>query len=169
MRAVGAEAVLVKHPEDLTAVDGLIIPGGESTTIGRLLRRYGLSEPIARRAEDGMPVFGTCAGMILLAKRIEGQTEAHLGLMDVVVNRNSFGRQRDSFETDLSVSSLPDGPFPGVFIRAPHIVQAGNNVEVLALYEGKIVAAREGRLLATSFHPELTADRRFHKLFLEML
>lgn len=169
VRAVGCEPVPVKRPEDLDKAEALIIPGGESTTIGRLIRRYGLFGPIRERAETGMPVFGTCAGMILLAKRIEGEEEPHLGLMDVTVNRNSFGRQRESFEADVEVKEWRGAPFPGVFIRAPHISFAGPGVDVLAIYEGRIVAARQGRLLATSFHPELSGDVRLHAWFRDMI
>lgn len=169
VRAVGDEPVQVKRPEDLDKVDALIIPGGESTTIGRLIRRHGLYEPICERARAGMPMFGTCAGMILLARRIDGQEEPHLGLMEVTVNRNSFGRQRESFEADVDLAAFPGAPFPGVFIRAPHIMEAGATVDVLATYEGRIVAVRQGCLLATSFHPELSGDLRLHELFRDMI
>jgi len=152
VRRTGAEPVLVKHPQDLDNLSGMILPGGESTTIGKLMRKYGLFEPLRERAKQGLPVFGTCAGMILLAERIQGQEEPHLGLMDVTVDRNSFGRQRDSFEADIDVAGiLGEAPFRSVFIRAPHIVEAGPQVEVLASYEGKIVAARQGSMLATLF------------------
>lgn len=165
----GATPLLVKHAEDLAQVDGLILPGGESTTIGKLIRKYGLFEPIRERVRAGMPVFGTCAGMILLAQQIEGQDEAHLDVLDVTVNRNSFGRQRESFEAYLAIVGLAGGGFPSVFIRAPHVVEAGVAVEVLAAYEGKIVAVKQGHVLATSFHPELTTDIRLHQLFKDMV
>ncbi|MCY0874697.1 MAG: pyridoxal 5'-phosphate synthase glutaminase subunit PdxT [Firmicutes bacterium] len=169
VRLAGAEPVLVKHPDDLQGLSGMVLPGGESTTIGKLMRKYGLLDPVRELAQKGLPVFGTCAGMILLASRIEGHDEPHLGVMDVTVNRNSFGRQRDSFEADVAVSGLSDDqPFPSVFIRAPHIVEAGPDVEVLATYDGKIVAARQGGLLATAFHPELTPDTRLHRKFVEL-
>jgi len=167
VRRAGAEVVLVKHPEDLVDVSGMILPGGESTTIGKLMKKYDLIDSIRTKALAGMPVFGTCAGMILLAKRIEGEESSHLGLMDITVNRNSFGRQRESFEADISMAGLTQA-FPGVFIRAPHIVEAATEVEVLATYEGKIVAAKQGHLLATAFHPELTHDLRLHEWLLTM-
>lgn len=168
--SLGAEAVLVKRKEHLDALDGLIVPGGESTSMGRLLREYDLIAPIREMAATGFPVFGTCAGMIVLANKIQGangQEEAHLGLMDVEVSRNSFGRQKDSFETDLDIAALGNEPFPAVFIRAPHILGVGSGVEVLSTYEDRVVAVRQGHLLAVSFHPELTGDTRLHSLFLD--
>ncbi|MCL6517928.1 pyridoxal 5'-phosphate synthase glutaminase subunit PdxT [Alicyclobacillus sp.] len=166
LRDLGADTVLVKLPRHLDGLEGLVIPGGESTTIGKLLREYELMEPIRAMAREGMPVFGTCAGMIVLAARIQGEDEPHLALMDVTVNRNSFGRQRESFETDLSIPELGDDPFRAVFIRAPHIESVGPGVRTLATYEDRIVAVREEKFLATSFHPELTADDRLHRYFL---
>ena len=167
LRSLGQEACEVRLPEELQNVDGLIIPGGESTTIGKIARAYGLIEPIRAFAQSGKPVWGTCAGMILLAKQI-GPEPAHVGVMDVTVQRNAFGRQVDSFEADLAVPALDDGePFHAVFIRAPLIESVGPQVEVLArLTNSTIVAARQGNLLVTSFHPELTNDPRFHRLFL---
>lgn len=167
LRRAGAEAVAVKRVEQLDGLHGLIIPGGESTTIGRLMRRYGFIEAIRRFAADGKPVFGTCAGLIVMAERIEGGEETHLGLMDVTVARNAFGRQRESFETDLDVEGL-DRPLRAVFIRAPLIKEAGSGVKVLSMYKGEIVAARQGRLLACSFHPELTDDSALHAYFVGM-
>lgn len=167
LRRAGAEAVAVKRVEQLDGLHGLIIPGGESTTIGRLMRRYGFIEAIRRFAADGKPVFGTCAGLIVMAERIEGGEEAHLSLMDVTVARNAFGRQRESFETDLDVEGL-DRPLRAVFIRAPLIKEAGSGVKVLSMYKGEIVAARQGRLLACSFHPELTDDSALHAYFVGM-
>ena len=169
IRNTGADPVMVKHPESLAEVQGLILPGGESTTLGTLIRKYGLYEPIRERARQGMPVFGTCAGLILLARRIEGQEDSHLDLMDITVDRNSFGRQRDSFEADIEFEGLSGGPFPGIFIRAPHIVTAGADVVVLAMYQDRIVAAKQGNLLAASFHPELTTDLRLHEYFKAMI
>ncbi|KUO96177.1 pyridoxal 5'-phosphate synthase glutaminase subunit PdxT [Ferroacidibacillus organovorans] len=169
LRRVGSEVVLVKHPEDLQAIDGLVIPGGESTTIGKLIRKYGLYDGIRERIEGGMPVFGTCAGLILLAKKIEGSDTTHLGVMDTVVDRNSFGRQRESFEADLPISEIDGDAFPCVFIRAPHIVSTGADVSVLATYGEKIVAARQGNRLVTAFHPELSDDLRMHAYFLDMV
>jgi pyridoxal 5'-phosphate synthase pdxT subunit len=168
VEACGAEAVVVKKVEQLAVIDGLIMPGGESTTMRKLIDQYGFFEPLKEFASQGKPMFGTCAGLILLAKELVDYPEPHLGLFDVTVERNSFGRQKDSFEAELSIQGL-DEPFVGVFIRAPHIVKAGENVEILAKHEGRIVAAREGQFLGCSFHPELTDDHRFTKLFIEMV
>ncbi|NNV08023.1 pyridoxal 5'-phosphate synthase glutaminase subunit PdxT [Geobacillus sp. C56-T2] len=168
IEACGAEAVIVKKPEQLAELDGLVLPGGESTTMRRLIDRYGLMEPLKQFAADGKPMFGTCAGLILLAKRIVGYDEPHLGLMDITVERNSFGRQRESFEAELSIQGVGDG-FVGVFIRAPHIVEVGDGVDVLATYNDRIVAARQGQFLGCSFHPELTDDHRFMQYFLNMV
>ncbi len=170
LRQLGVEAMPVRLPEELEGLDGLIIPGGESTSIGRLMRDYKLTQTIRDKVKDGMPVFGTCAGMILMARKSSGADFEPLGLMDITVKRNAFGRQRESFETELNVPALGTKPFPGVFIRAPLIEQANGKVEVLAqLADGTIVAAREGKMLALSFHPELTDDLRFHQYFLELL
>ena len=169
---LGQEVTQVRLPQHLEGIDRLIIPGGESTTIGKLLVAYDLLEPIRERARREMPVWGTCAGMILLARRItEGRPEGQpaLALMDITARRNAFGRQLDSFETDLNVKGLEDKPFRAVFIRAPSIDAVDRDVEPLAtLEDGRIVAARQGRLLATAFHPELTGDDRLHRLFLDM-
>lgn len=169
LRRLDVEPVLVKTPEDLSGISGLVIPGGESTTIGRLIRQYGLGPGILERAKEGMPIFGTCAGLIIMAGRIEGEEGAHLGLMDIAVDRNSFGRQRESFETFLSVQDIGEPDFPAVFIRAPHISAAGPSVRVMAVYDGRIVAARQGHYLVTAFHPELTNDLRLHQYFLGMV
>ncbi|GMA50726.1 pyridoxal 5'-phosphate synthase subunit PdxT [Alicyclobacillus contaminans] len=169
LEKLGAETVLIKKPEHLDGIEGLVVPGGESTTMGKLLREYDLLQPIKAMGEQGLPVFGTCAGMIVMAKRIQGADEPHLGLMDVEVNRNSFGRQVNSFETDLDIPAIGEQPFPAVFIRAPHVTEVGDSVEVLARYEDRVVAARQGRLLALSFHPELTGDDRLHRYFLDMV
>jgi 5'-phosphate synthase pdxT subunit len=170
LRGLGADAVEVRLPRDLRGLDGLIIPGGESTAIGKLLAGYGLMDPLRAFARDHA-VWGTCAGMILMAKDI-GRDQPVLGLMDIVVERNAFGRQIDSFEQDLRVAGIAEGdqkPFPGVFIRAPRLVAARGAAAVIArLGDGTAVAAREGRLLATSFHPELSRDPRFHAYFLEL-
>lgn len=163
----GGQAVVVKRTEQLEGLHGLIIPGGESTTIGKLMREYGFIEAIRSFAEAGHAVFGTCAGLIAVANRIEGQPEAHLGLMDITVVRNAFGRQRESFETDLDFSGLSE-PVRAVFIRAPLITEAGAAVEVLAVYNDQIVAARQGRKLVCSFHPELTDDYSMHAYFIGM-
>jgi 5'-phosphate synthase pdxT subunit len=169
LRELGAEAVEVRKPEDLEGLDGLIIPGGESTTIGKLAVTFGLIEPLRKFAQE-KPTWGTCAGMIFLAKDIGIDRQPILGLMDITVNRNAFGRQVDSFEAELLVSQLGDEPFHAVFIRAPVVTKVGEGVDVLAtLGDGKVVATQAGHLLATAFHPELTADNRFHKYFLEMV
>lgn len=170
LRELGADADEVRLPEELSTLDGLVIPGGESTTIGKVARAYGLIEPVREFAQSGRPVWGTCAGMIVLARDI-GPEPAHVGVMDVKVQRNAFGRQVDSFEADLAVPALGNGtPFHAIFIRAPMIEAVGPKVEVLArLEDGTIVAARQENLLATSFHPELTHDPRFHRFFLERL
>jgi 5'-phosphate synthase pdxT subunit len=169
LRGLGVEAVEVRLPRDLAAVDALIIPGGESTTIARLLDIYELREPIERLGGEGMPIWGTCAGAIVMAKDAPDLDRPSLGLMDIEVRRNAFGRQVDSFEADIDIAGLPDGPFHAIFIRAPVIERAGAAVEVLAtLADGSIVAAREGGLLATSFHPELTGDARFHRLLVRL-
>ena len=163
-------AALVRLPEQLEGLDGLIIPGGESTTISKLILAYGLRDAIRGNAEAGMAVFGTCAGMIMLAKSIvDGNGVQPLQLMDIAVRRNAFGRQIDSFETELQIASVGDKPFHAVFIRAPLIEKAGPGVEVLSRLEnGTIVAARQGNILACSFHPELTEDTRLHRYFLKL-
>lgn len=169
LRRLGAEAVEVRLPEQLEGLDGLIIPGGESTAIGKLAVKYGLQEAIRRYAERGKPVYGTCAGMILLSNDV-GRDQPLLGLMNVKVERNAFGRQLDSFETGLSIPALGKEPFPGVFIRAPKISSVGAGAEVLSeLEDGTPVAARQDNMLVTAFHPELTNDLRFHRYFLEMV
>ncbi|UUZ82552.1 pyridoxal 5'-phosphate synthase glutaminase subunit PdxT [Paenibacillus sp. P26] len=164
----GAEGVVVKRKEQLSDVDGMIIPGGESTTIGKLMRTYDFIDSLREFSGQGKPIFGTCAGLIVLAKQISGQEEAHLGLMDIKVARNAFGRQRESFETDLDIKGI-DKDVRAVFIRAPLIEEVAENVEVLATYKDQIVAARQGHLLAASFHPELTDDERMHGYFLDMV
>lgn len=172
LHTLGVATTQVRLPAQLEQIDRLIIPGGESTAIGKLLETYHLLAPIKARAKAGMPVWGTCAGMILLASEItEGRREGQpsLALMDITARRNAFGRQLDSFETDLHVPMLGEEPFPAVFIRAPQIDRVGPGVEVLAqLADERIVAARQGQFLATAFHPELTRDDRFHRLFLEL-
>jgi 5'-phosphate synthase pdxT subunit len=169
LRAIGVEAVEVRLPEQLEDVDGLIIPGGESTTMRRLIARWGLREPIMALAAEGKPLFGTCAGMIVLSKQIDGGEEPVLPLLDVTVERNAFGRQLDSFETELNVPLLGDTPVHAVFIRAPVIESVGPNVDVIAsLEDGRIVAVRERNVIATSFHPELAGETRFHRLVATM-
>ncbi|HUS70105.1 MAG TPA: pyridoxal 5'-phosphate synthase glutaminase subunit PdxT [Anaerolineae bacterium] len=178
LRSLGMDALEVRLPQELDKLDGLIIPGGESTTVGKLAVTYGLVEPIRMMADAGKPVWGTCAGLIFLARTVEGLEQPLLGLMDLTVERNAFGRQVDSFEAEilapcLDVVSQPDQkgcPFRAVFIRAPLITAVGEGVEVLArLDQGGIVAARQANLLVTAFHPELTTDTRFHRYFLTMM
>jgi 5'-phosphate synthase pdxT subunit len=160
----------VRLPRELAGMDGLIIPGGESTTISRLIAEYGLEEEIKKLAVEGKPLFGTCAGMIILSRNITGNTTRTLCLMGIQVKRNAFGRQRESFEVMLPVPVLGEEHFPAVFIRAPLIENYDNDVEVLAkLPDNTVVAARQGNLLVTAFHPELTGDQRFHRYFLDMV
>lgn len=163
-----AEAIVIKTKEQLAEVDGLILPGGESTTMRRLIDKYDFMDSLRDFAQSGKPVFGTCAGLILLAKHVVGYEEPHIGAMDVTVERNSFGRQVDSFEANLAIAGI-GADFPAVFIRAPHIVEAGGNVEILAKHNNRIVLAREGQFLGCSFHPELTEDHRLTKYFVEMV
>lgn len=164
----GAEAVVIKHKEELADVDGLILPGGESTTMRRLIDKYDFMEDLKKFSVSGKPMFGTCAGLILLAKRLVGYETPHIGVMDITVERNSFGRQRESFEANLVIKGVAED-FPAVFIRAPHIVDVGVNVEILCKHNERIVAAREGQFLGCSFHPELTEDPRFTAYFVEMV
>lgn len=163
------EVVTVKWPADLEGVDGLVLPGGESTTMGKLMNKYELMEPVRELAQKGLPMFGTCAGLILLSKRIHGQDWSHIGVLDALVDRNSFGRQVDSFETDLDIKGVEGEPYRAVFIRAPHIMEVGPEVEVLSTFNDRIVAARQGNVLGASFHPELTDDVRLHGYFLNMV
>ncbi len=171
-RGETAEVVTIKHKGIVPTCDGLVFPGGESTTLGRLILREGIDEEIKQAKENGIPILGTCAGLILLAKSGDSQVEkTHqylLGLMDIKVNRNSFGRQFESFEIDLDVSVL-DSPYNAIFIRAPAILEAGENVNVLASIDDKIVAAEQDNVLALAFHPELTEDMRIHQYFLDKL
>jgi len=165
------EAMPVRLPLELSGLDGLIIPGGESTSISHLMLAYNLMSEIRNLAKNGLPIFGTCAGMILLANRISDSDGLEpIGVMDLTVRRNAFGRQVNSFETELEIPVLGGKPFPGVFIRAPLIEQAGSKVGIIAsLADGTIVAARQEKLLATAFHPELTNDLRFHQYFLDII
>ncbi|PLR89841.1 pyridoxal 5'-phosphate synthase glutaminase subunit PdxT [Bacillus sp. T33-2] len=168
LEANDAEAVVVKHLEQLEEVDGLVIPGGESTTMRRLIDKYAFMDGLKKFAESGKPMFGTCAGLILLADKIVGYNQPHIGAMNVTVERNSFGRQRESFEAELDIAGVAKD-FAAVFIRAPHIVEAGENVEILAKHGDRIVAAREGQFLGCSFHPELTDDHRLTGYFVQMV
>jgi 5'-phosphate synthase pdxT subunit len=170
LREVGAEPVEVRLPRDMVGLDALILPGGESTTMRKLIDLYGLREPIVALAHGGAPVYGTCAGMILLANRIGDGDEPVLRLLDITVERNAYGRQLDSFEADLAIPSLGDEPLHGVFIRAPVVSQVGPEVEVLARdSDGRPIAVRQGRVIATALHPELTSDRRLHRLLVELI
>jgi 5'-phosphate synthase pdxT subunit len=166
--ALGVEGVEVRTPTELGALDALILPGGESTTMSQLLDSSGVRAPLAELLADGLPVLGTCAGMILLARDVvDGRPDQRsFGAIDVAVRRNAYGRQRDSFEADLAVDGLTGGPFPGVFIRAPHIESVGDDVAVLARHEDVPVLARQGNVVVTSFHPELSGDLRLHAWFL---
>jgi 5'-phosphate synthase pdxT subunit len=175
LREAGADAVPVRRPEELHALDGIVLPGGESTTIDKLSRIFEVREPLVKRLESGLPAFGSCAGMILLADRIVDAAAGQqtFGGIDMTVRRNAFGRQVESFETDLRLDGL-DGPVRAVFIRAPWVEEVGDGVEVLARVEsgaatGRAVAVRQGSLLATSFHPEISGDHRVHRLFVDEL
>ena len=169
LTALGAHAVAVRTPEDLSGIEGIVLPGGESTTMSKLLDLSGLFDPLAERLAAGMPALGTCAGMILLSARIlDGRADQRsFRAIDVDVRRNAFGRQVDSFETDLPVEGVAGGPFPAVFIRAPFVERVGAGVEVLAAVDGHAVLCRQGGVMAAAFHPELSDDLRLHQLFLE--
>ncbi|MEA2510411.1 MAG: pyridoxal 5-phosphate synthase pdxT subunit [Actinomycetota bacterium] len=170
LEAAGAAPVAVRDRSELDSVDGLIIPGGESTTIGKLLVRFGLLDPLKERLAKGMPVYGTCAGLILMADKVVGKQDAphRIGALDVDVRRNGYGRQTESFETDLDIAGL-DAPFRAVFIRAPVIERSGDDVSVIATCDGHPVLVSQGRLLASSFHPEMTGDPRIHEMFVDMV
>ena len=169
LSVLGVEAVTVRLPSELAGLDALIIPGGESTTISKLLADYGLMEPIRKLAKKGFPIFGTCAGLVLMAKKVPDFKFEPLGMMDIEVKRNAFGRQVDSFEADLKIPALQDGNFHAVFIRAPMVEKVEGDVEVLCQLKGKPVAVRQGNLLGCAFHPELTDDLRLHKYFLDIV
>jgi pyridoxal 5'-phosphate synthase pdxT subunit len=167
LERLGIDAVEVRLPEHLEGLDGIILPGGESTTIGKLAQVYGLLDALRGRA-DSLPMWGTCGGLVFMAREV-GHEQPLLGIMDIVVERNAFGRQVDSFEEDLEIAGIEGGSFHGVFIRAPEVRSVGPNVKVLCrLADGRIVAAQQGRLLVTSFHPELTRDDRLHRYFLSL-
>ena len=170
LNRLGVTAQEIRLPQDLETIDGLIFPGGESTTIAQLLDVFDLRNPLIKRIEEGLPVWGTCAGMILLAKKLVQKRPTPLGLMDIVVDRNAFGRQIDSFTVPLTMKELGDKPFEATFIRAPIITECGPGVTILSkLSDGTIVAARQNNILVTSFHPELTTDVRIHEYFLTLL
>lgn len=165
---IGADAVPVKTPADLASVDALVVPGGESTTIGKLAVRFGLIDPLRDAARTGLPIYGTCAGMILLAGAVTEGDQPLIGVLDVVVRRNAFGRQNESFEADLDIQGFNE-PLHAVFIRAPWIEKVGEGVEVLASVDGHPVMVREGNILATSFHPEISGDGRVHQLLIDSI
>lgn len=165
---LGHEVLEVRYPEQLEELDGIILPGGESTTMGKLLVRTGMLEPLRLKIKEGLPVWGTCAGMILLAKELENDPVKHLAVMDICVKRNAYGTQIDSFDTKAEIPEVASQAVPLVFIRAPYVTKVGENVEILCRIDGHIVAAREGNMLVTSFHPELTDDSSFHRYFAGM-
>jgi 5'-phosphate synthase pdxT subunit len=167
LHKLGAETVDVLNPSDLEGIDGLIIPGGESTAVGKLMVRYNLLEPIKKLGEKGLPIFGTCTGLILLSKNINGSDQYRLGLMDTYVERNAFGRQLASFEADMSIPVLGDKPFHTVFIRAPYIDKVEGSAKALLTYDGKILFAEQENFLVAAFHPELIEDTRVHEYFLK--
>jgi 5'-phosphate synthase pdxT subunit len=169
LSALNTEAVPIRLPSELNGLDALVIPGGESTTISKMLSDYSLTEPIRKLANQGFPMFGTCAGLILLAKKVPDLEMETIGVMDIEVKRNAFGRQVDSFEADLQIPALGNGTFHGIFIRAPIIEKTKRSVEILCQLNGKPVAARQGKLLACAFHPELTGDLRFHRYFVNLV
>lgn len=169
LSTLNTEAIPIRLPSELDGLDALVIPGGESTTIAKLLSDYRLMQPIRKLASRGFPIFGTCAGMILLARKVADLDLKPIGAMGIEVTRNAFGRQVDSFEADLNIPALGDGTFHGIFIRAPVIHKANPGVEVLCQLNGTVVAARQGRILACAFHPELTDDLRLHRYFLDLI
>jgi 5'-phosphate synthase pdxT subunit len=173
LHAAGARARKIRRPDELESVDGLIIPGGESTTLWRLATAFDMLEPLRKMLSAGLPAFGSCAGMIMLADRLVGGVAGQqtFGGIDMTVRRNAFGRQVDSFESDISLTAMTGPPLRAVFIRAPWVEEAGDEVEILGMDEhaGRIVAVRQGPLLATSFHPELTGDPRIHELFVDIV
>ncbi|HZV77618.1 MAG TPA: pyridoxal 5'-phosphate synthase glutaminase subunit PdxT [Candidatus Babeliales bacterium] len=169
LERAGARAVAVKTPADLAIADALVIPGGESTTVMKLLERFGLGEPIVERVRGGMPLWGTCMGMIVAARQVADLAQPTLDLIDITVRRNAFGRQNESSEIELAIPALGAPPFPAIFIRAPWIERYGPKVQLLAQRDGRGVMVREGNVLATSFHPELSDDPRVHRYFLRMI
>lgn len=169
MRGGGIAAVPVKTLAELDRVDGLVIPGGESTTVMKLLDRFALADPIISRVRNGMPLWGTCMGMIVIARDVQDSKQPTLDLIDISVRRNAFGRQNESAEVPVAIPAFGERPFPGIFIRAPWVERAGHGVEILADRDGHAVMVRQENVLATSFHPELTADRRVHEYFIQMV
>jgi pyridoxal 5'-phosphate synthase pdxT subunit len=166
---MGCEAIEIRKAEQLEGIDGIILPGGESTAIGKLLVDFNIKETLISKIQNGMPVWGTCAGMILLAKELDDDKNAHLKVMDIKVRRNAYGTQLDSFITSAVIAKVSENETPMVFIRAPYIVNTGENVEVIHKIDEHIVAARQNNMLATSFHPELTDDKTFHEYFIKMV
>ncbi|MBC2259482.1 pyridoxal 5'-phosphate synthase glutaminase subunit PdxT [Listeria booriae] len=169
IKSIGATGIAVKHPDQLSQLDGLILPGGESTTMRRLMKKYDLFETVKAFAETGKGIMGTCAGLVLTAREIDESQDETLQLIDTTVVRNGFGRQKDSFETMIAVNGLTGSAFPAVFIRAPYIVAVGKEAEKLAFVDNKCVAARQGKVIVTAFHPELTNDTRLLELFVSIL
>jgi len=169
LHKLGVETLIVKLPEHLDLVDALIVPGGESTTMGYIMKNMGMEEVFVERIRDGLPVFATCAGVVLLAKRITNYEQEKLGVLDVTVERNAYGRQVESFETYVEIPAIGKDPYRAIFIRAPRIVEVGKGVEVLAYHDGDPVLVKERKILACTFHPELTDDLRIHRYFLEMV
>lgn len=169
LQRLGVDAVAVRTADEVAAVQGLIIPGGESTTIGKLMQRFGIDDAIVERVEQGMALYGTCAGLILMANDIEDSDQHRLGLLDITVRRNAFGRQIDSFETDMQIPELGPDPIRAVFIRAPFVTEIRNGARTLAAIDGRPVLIQRGKLLASSFHPELTDDTRLHEYFLSLV
>lgn len=169
VQSLGHEPLVVRYPEQLSGIDAIILPGGESTTMGKLLNRTGMMFPLRERILSGMPAWGTCAGMILMAKELENDPVRHLAVMDIRVRRNAYGSQIDSFSVERRVPLVSDHPVELVFIRAPYITGVGDGVQVLCEVDGHVVAAREGNMLVTSFHPELTNDLSFHAYFCAMI
>lgn len=169
INTLGHEAIEVRKLDDLNRIDGLILPGGESTAMGKLLDDFNLIEPLIGRIKEGLPTWGTCAGMILLAESIEESEDSHLGTMSIKVKRNAYGRQLDSFRTDVSIPPVSDRPLPLVFIRAPLVTDVSGDVDILATVNNEIVAVRQKHMLATSFHPELTDNMAFHEYFVNMI
>jgi 5'-phosphate synthase pdxT subunit len=168
LRTLGTEVVEVRQPRHLESIGAIILPGGESTTMGKLLVDWGMLDTLRQRILDGMPAYGSCAGLILLCREIEDSSQPRIGVLDARVRRNAYGRQVDSFETDVPMPELGAEPFPAVFIRAPVLTAVGEGVTVLARIGDQPIAVRQGNVLATSFHPELTADARFHRYFLSL-
>jgi len=169
INSLGNKTLEVRKPEQLEQIDGIIIPGGESTTIYKMLQKSGLFDTLKDKIENGLPVLGTCAGIILLAQRISNSDQPRLGVLNVTVERNSYGRQTESFETELEIKGLDNTPVTGIFIRAPKIKETGHGVEILSEFAGSPVLVKQDNIVAATFHPELTNDKRIHKLFTDIL